>query len=110
MSRPGVATTSWQPCASSFSWRKIDSPPTTAAAESATPEWLARRNTYEEALGQFEKGHFGPACRTVYPLLASMEGNFDVPCLNLVTRSVEHIKYPPENLEKFDGVVELTSK
>jgi adenylate cyclase len=76
-------------------------------AEQAPPEWVQRRNTYEEALGQFEQGQFGSACRTVYPLLASADGNFDVPCLNLVTRSVECIKYPPE---KFDGIVELTSK
>jgi len=76
-------------------------------AEQAPPEWVERRNTYEEALGLFEQGQFGASCRAVYPLLASSEANYDVPCLNLVTRSVEYIKYPPE---KFDGILELTSK
>lgn len=76
-------------------------------AEAASPEWTQRRNTYEEALTKFEAGDFGAACRCVYPLLATQEGNYDMPCLTLVTRSVEAIKYPPE---KFDGVLELTSK
>lgn len=76
-------------------------------SDNAPPEWIARRNTYEEALRLFEAGQFGSACRTVYPLLTNQDGNFDMPCLNIVTRSVEAIKYPPE---KFDGVIELTSK
>ena len=33
-------------------------------AEQAPPEWVQRRNTYEEALGLFEQGQFGAACRT----------------------------------------------
>jgi adenylate cyclase len=76
-------------------------------AEAASPEWTQRRNTYEEALTLYESSKFGEALRTVYPLLAQQESNFDVPCLSLVTRAVEATRYPPE---KFDGIVELTSK
>ncbi len=76
-------------------------------AEAGSEEWRKQRDTYEEALTQFESGQFGNACRTVYPLLAGHDGNFDMPCLNLVTLCVEYIKTPPE---KFDGVIELKIK
>jgi adenylate cyclase len=76
-------------------------------AESAAPEWLSRRNTYEEALNLFEAAQFGPSTRTLYPLLANQEGNYDIPSLNLVTRAVEAIKNPPL---QFDGVIELDRK
>ena len=62
---------------------------------------------YEQALGMYESAQFGNACRSVYPLLANQEGSYDVPSLNLVMRSVEAIRNPPE---KFDGVFELSSK
>ena len=76
-------------------------------AEQAPEDWCKRRDTYEAALTLFESGQFGPSCSTVYPLLANTDGNYDMPCLNLVTRSVEFIKAPPLN---FDGVIELTQK
>src|SRR5262249_36032333 len=72
-------------------------------AETGAPDWVARRDGYEEALGMYESAQFGNACRSVYPLLANQEGHYDVPSLNLVMRSVEAIKNPPE---KFDGVFE----
>jgi adenylate cyclase len=76
-------------------------------AETASQEWLARRDAYESALSLFESGQYGSACRSVYPLLANQEGNYDVPSLNLVTRSVEAIKNPPD---RFDPIWELVSK
>ncbi len=76
-------------------------------AEQAPEDWCKSRDIYEEALTQFESGQFGAACRTVYPLLATQDGNYDMPCLNLVTRSVEFIKSAPLS---FDGIVELTQK
>jgi adenylate cyclase len=76
-------------------------------AEAASPEWVQRRDTYEMALEKFEGGEFGTACRSIYPLLAHEEGNYDMPCLNLITRAVEAIKNPPAS---FDGVLELVNK
>jgi len=76
-------------------------------AETASPEWLARRDAFEEALGLYEAAQFGNACRVVHPLLSNQEGNYDVPSLNLVVRAAEAIKNPPD---KFDGVFELSSK
>jgi len=76
-------------------------------AESATPEWLAHRDTYENALALFEAGEWAAACRAIYPLLAGQEGRYDFPSLDLVVRSIECLKNPPKD---FDGVVELSSK
>src|SRR5262249_5425781 len=75
--------------------------------EAPSPEWLARRDAYESALTLFETGEWAAACRTIYPLLLGQEGNYDVPSLDLVTRSIECLKNPPKG---FDAVVELSSK
>jgi adenylate cyclase len=76
-------------------------------AEQATPEWLAHRDTYETGLVQYESGLWAEACRTLYPLLAGQQGNFDLPTLALVGRSIECLKAVPA---AFDPVVELSSK
>lgn len=76
-------------------------------AEEAEPEWAKHRDAYERALALYEAGKFGDACRVVYPILAGQEGHYDVPSLNLVMRSVEGIKDPPN---PFDGVLKLPEK
>jgi adenylate cyclase len=76
-------------------------------SENATPEWLARRDSYETALGLFEKGDWHAACRSVNSLLAEQINAYDIPSLDLIARSVELIKRPPE---VFDSVMELRSK
>jgi hypothetical protein len=43
----------------------------------------------------------------LYPLLAGQEGQYDLPCLDLVARAVECLKAPPE---PFDPVMELREK
>ncbi|MCI0464380.1 MAG: adenylate/guanylate cyclase domain-containing protein, partial [Gemmataceae bacterium] len=75
-------------------------------AETATPEWLARRDLYENALGLFETGQWPAACRAIYTLQLGQEGH-DVPSLDLATRSIECLKNQPT---EFDGIVELSSK
>lgn len=76
-------------------------------AGSASLEALARRDSYEQVLGLYEAAQFGPACRAIHPLLTNQEGNFDMPCLNLLTRIVQAIKDP---LKKFEGLFELASR
>jgi hypothetical protein len=76
-------------------------------AESVTPEWLEWRDTYENALTLFEAGKWVECCRSIYPLLQEGQSNFDLPCLNLISRALDCLKAPPK---VFDPVVDLTSK
>jgi adenylate cyclase len=77
-------------------------------AESASPEWIARRDMYEAALAEYEAGHWVNTCRGLYPLMAdSHYGGVDAASLTIVARAVEALKTPPEH---FDGVIDLTSK
>jgi len=74
-------------------------------AEQATPEWLARRDAYEQALSLYEAGEWGASCRAIYPVLSGQEGRYDIPSLNLVIRASECLKLPPK---MFDPIIELT--
>lgn len=76
-------------------------------AESASPEWTARRDAYETALGLFEKGEWAAATHAVNSILAGQADNYDIPSLDLIARCVELIKRPPE---AFDPVMELHFK
>ncbi len=76
-------------------------------AETASPEWTARRDMYEAALAEFEAGHWVNACRGSYPLMTDDQYGRDVPSLAIVARAVEALKSPPEH---FDGVIDLTMK
>ena len=77
-------------------------------AETAPPEWAARRDTYEAALAQYESRDWSGTCRTLQPLLAADGDYRDLPSLTLVIRAAEAlVKTPPE---PFDGVIELNSK
>jgi adenylate cyclase len=76
-------------------------------AESASPEWLARRDAYESGLAQFETGQWAAACRAIYPLLAGQEGNYDIAALDLIARSIECLKSKPK---AFDAVLDLSIK
>jgi adenylate cyclase len=77
-------------------------------AETAAPEWAARRDMYEGALAHYEAGHWVNTCRGLYPLMsASHEEGVDLPSLTILTRAVEALRAPPEH---FDGVIDLTSK
>jgi adenylate cyclase len=77
------------------------------SAESASAEWLALKDGYEHALALFEAGNFTGALRALYTLLAKQEDHLDVPSLNLIGRSVEFLRAPPEH---FDGILELMTK
>jgi adenylate cyclase len=70
------------------------------------PEWQARRDAYERALALYEAGDWSGVCRALHPLLAE-GGVRDVPGLNLIGRSVEALRNPPE---RFDPVFDLRTK
>jgi adenylate cyclase len=76
-------------------------------AETASPEWTARRDMYEGALADYEARRWVSTCRGLYPLMADAREGVDVPSLTIVARAVEALKAPPEH---FDGVIDLTSK
>jgi adenylate cyclase len=76
-------------------------------AESASPDWLARRTSYEQALDHYESARWSEACRTLFPLLATGQEGYDLPTLSLLGRAVECLKAPPPD---FDPVLELKSK
>jgi adenylate cyclase len=75
--------------------------------QQSSPEWNARRATFETALAQYEAGEWADACQTIYPLLADHRGHYDVPSLSLLSRAVECLKIPPKS---FDPVVKFTQK
>jgi len=75
--------------------------------EDATPEWRSRRDTYEAALAQYSEGRWGEAAEALRPLVGDQHGHFDVPSLNLLRRSVEYLRSPPD---PFDPVVDLVRK
>jgi adenylate cyclase len=77
-----------------------------SSASSGEAGWADRCKAYETALENFENRHFAEACRMLYPLL-SHKGGFDIPSLNLLTRSVQAMK---ESAEDFDAVLELRQK
>jgi adenylate cyclase len=76
-------------------------------AESATPEWQHRRESYEQALALYEAGKWSEATQAVFPFLTGAGGTYDVPSLTLLGRAVECLKAPPAS---FDPVLELKSK
>jgi adenylate cyclase len=73
-------------------------------AESGTPDWQARRETYEAALALFEDKRFAEACRRIHPLLANTETQDDIPTLTLIARAVECLKNPPQ---EFDPAIRI---
>ncbi|MBI1851325.1 MAG: adenylate/guanylate cyclase domain-containing protein [Planctomycetes bacterium] len=75
--------------------------------DSATEDWLARRECYEKALDHFETKRWSDACRTIYPLLQENQGHYDFPALTLAARAVECLKAAPPN---FDPVLTLQMK
>jgi adenylate cyclase len=76
-------------------------------AETASPEWQHRRESYERALALYEAGKWSEAAQAVFPILTGGSGTYDLPGLALLGRAVECLKAPPES---FDPVVELKSK
>jgi adenylate cyclase len=75
-------------------------------AETASPQWLAQRETYERGLALFEARDWAGAYRVLNQLPVGEEPH-DVPTLYLVSQTLELLRSPPEH---FDGVLELTSK
>jgi adenylate cyclase len=80
-------------------------------AEQAAPEWLTRRDAFEKALEQFEKGEFTATLDVLHGLRTvpgpGQRGKYDIPSLELATRALECMKNPPE---EFDPVMELKNK
>jgi adenylate cyclase len=74
-------------------------------AEQATPEWLSRRQMYEDGLARYEAGDWSGACRAIYPLLD--QEKHDVPSLTLIGLAINALRKPPES---FDPVLDLCSK
>jgi adenylate cyclase len=70
-------------------------------------QWTVFRDAYELGLKHFEAGRWAEACRTVYPLIAGREGQYDPPTLTLIGRAVECLKSPPAS---FDPVFTLGTK
>jgi hypothetical protein len=77
--------------------------------EAASPDWLARRDTYEVALGHYESLQWLRACQVLLPLLESPEspGHYDYPILRLMTRCWGCLEAPPD---PFEPVLELSAK
>ena len=69
--------------------------------------WTSFRETYEAGLDHFEVGRWTEACRTLYPLIAGREGQYDPPTLTLIGRCLECLKSPPA---AFDPVLNLGAK
>lgn len=72
----------------------------------APSAWRDRRDAYEAALIEYEGGRWSEAGRLLQPFL-SEAGEYDVPTLTLLGRSLECLKQPPA---QFDGVWELHGK
>jgi adenylate cyclase len=73
--------------------------------ESASPEWLMRRDAYEHALQLYETRQWSKACQALIPLLDLSEGSSlsDAPTLKLMRRATECLEAPPET---FDPVID----
>lgn len=83
-------------------------------APEASAEWLARRDAYERALEQYEKGEWVVALRSLHELVtgeqqdtATGQQRPDIPSLELASRLLDCLKNPPEI---FDPVVEFKNK
>jgi adenylate cyclase len=63
-----------------------------AGEESAA--WLRLRDAYETALGHFEAGNFPAALGVLSPLLATPEGQADLPCVKLARRALAQMENP----------------
>lgn len=61
----------------------------------ATVEWRARRDTFEQALGHFEAGQWSEACQLLASLLSAGH-DYDLPALQLLSRSVECLRSRPD--------------
>ncbi|MCS6976946.1 MAG: hypothetical protein NZM31_08075, partial [Gemmatales bacterium] len=70
-------------------------------------DWLKRRDIYERALQQYEAGQWAEVCQTLYPLLGSRDGKYDLPSLDLISRAVECLRNPNA---PFDPAWELKAK
>jgi adenylate cyclase len=75
--------------------------------ETAPPEWLARRDAYQEALALYEQGRLPEACRALFPLLEGADGGHDAPALILAARAIEGLR---SGARPFDPVVTLEGK
>jgi adenylate cyclase len=75
----------------------------------ASPEWLAFRDSYEAALALYESQQWLKTCQTLLPLLerTAPSESFDHTTLKLMKRSWSCLETPPEH---FDPVLDLTSK
>src|SRR5262249_48671064 len=72
------------------------------------PRWAACRDTYEQALGEYEAGQWARACQTLLPLLQSDACEQpDGPTLKLLRRAGECLEARPD---PFDAVIEVTTK
>lgn len=77
-------------------------------AVSKNQPWMEFAETYERALKEFESGRFGEASKLLYPLISGKDGEYDVPSLGLMARTIQYMRsVPPEG---FCGIEELESK
>ena len=71
------------------------------------PEWCDHRDAFENALAHFEAGRWSEACRLLAALLTS-DGDYDIPSLQLLSRSVECLRSNPESFDPSLTIQKLT--
>lgn len=64
------------------------------------PGWLRIKEVYEQALAFYEGEAWGDAWRTLSPLFAGHEHDFDVPSLNLMSRTLDCLRTPPSPFDR----------
>jgi adenylate cyclase len=77
--------------------------------EPASPEWLAFRDRYEQALGMYENRHWLTTCQACLRLLEEMGdlARYDRPTLRLVSRAFGCLESPPD---PFDPAIDFMTK
>src|SRR5207302_5439499 len=77
--------------------------------EAASPEWLAFRDLYEQALSLYENGQWLQACQALLRQLEEMgdRARYDRPTLRLVKQAFSCLESPPD---PFDPSIDFMSK
>lgn len=75
-------------------------------SEKPEPQWIERRDRFEQALESFERGEWDAASQSIFPLIGSQDQR-DEPSLILMTRILECLREQPA---EFDPVWNFFSK
>ena len=79
--------------------------------ETAPPEWIVRRDTYDRALALFESKRWAETCQTLAPLVeADARGHkSDLPSIKLLHRAQECMERRPDPFDPVIAVITGTS-